>query len=73
METLTTDAINEDRVPDRCKCPHCGEARMDFLALDEDDWVTWQTCLAEYPIWKKPGFDQRLLRQPSPFWDNSAF
>ena len=47
METLTAD---EDLVPNDCECPHCGEARMDYLALDEDEWVTCQTCLTEYPL-----------------------
>ena len=47
METLITD---DEMVPETCQCPHCGEARIDYLALDEDDWVTCQTCFMEFPI-----------------------
>jgi rubredoxin len=34
--------------PLRNACPLCGESRIDFLALDEDDTVVCQTCGTTY-------------------------
>lgn len=48
MNTLMT--TEEDLVPEGCECPHCGETRIDYLVLDEEDWVVCETCCTEYPI-----------------------
>jgi hypothetical protein len=41
---------DDDLVPNGCECPHCGENRIDYLVLDEEDWVTCETCGTEYPV-----------------------
>jgi hypothetical protein len=48
MENLTI--TDEALVPDGCECPHCGERRIDYLVLDEDEWVMCESCSTEYPI-----------------------
>ena len=32
------------------KCPKCGEQRMDWLLLDDDDRITCQTCGEQYKL-----------------------
>ena len=45
--------VNEDGdelVVENCKCPSCGERRMDYLVIYIDNEVRCQTCGTTYEV-----------------------
>jgi len=45
-----TDAEGNELVTENCKCPRCGERRMDWLICGEDDWVVCGSCATTYEV-----------------------
>lgn len=43
-------AAGDDLVPPGCQCPHCGENRVDYLVIVEDDAVRCLTCYNTYHL-----------------------
>jgi rubredoxin len=39
-------------VPKGCACPECGENRVDYLSLDDDEMCECQTCGFIYDVYE---------------------
>jgi hypothetical protein len=53
LRTFITQATEDDqRCPQGCECPRCGEHKMDQLAIDleDDDYIDCQSCGQRYRV-----------------------
>jgi transcription elongation factor Elf1 len=62
----------DELVPEIWTCPYCGEDRMDYLAIDEDDNVRCLNCHEEYSIAFRQENVTELVTAPSPAWQDTA-